>query len=598
MTEPQNKSLWTKSFTLKEQAAIIKRLLPYAARFKQQFLAAVVAAGLLSVLNVLLPRMLQYYMDHVLTSKTVSVQLLLAFAALYFLGTIIKAIMQFIQSFAYSMGAERSLESIRVALFAKLQQTGMAYFDRVPAGSIVSRVTNDTKTLYNFWMLFLTLLVTSFSVISALIAMWLTNRVLTCWILLFLPLLLLVIFYYQKYSSRIYRRMRELLSQINAKLNEDLIGIDIIQQFRQERRTQKEFEQTNEAYFKSRISMIKIESLLLYPVVTLMFLLAEAVVLADFGFKSQTIFIQAGVIYAFISYLQSFFNPMTNVMNYLTFFQDGMVAGSRIIKIMDEKELSPVQNENSTFKITQGKIEFKHVWFSYDSVTPVLQDISFTVNPGQTVAFVGHTGSGKSSTINTLMRFYEFQSGQIQIDGHDIRQYSQQELRQKIGLVLQEPYLFYGDIASNIRMFNQKLSDLQIKRAAEFVQADKFIAELPKGYQQKVSERGTTYSAGQRQLLAFARTIVRDPKILILDEATANLDTQTEKMIQQSLEKMRKNRTTLIVAHRLSTIQSADLILVLDHGKIIERGTHQQLLAMHGHYYEMYRLQHQTKDQD
>ncbi len=388
MTEKE-KSVWSKSFTLKEQWLIIKRLLPYALQFKCQFVIAILAAAGLSVLNVLLPRLLQFYMDHVLTNKSTGLQILLAFAGLYFLGTLLKACLQFMQSFSYSMGAERSLEKIRVDLFAKLQQIGMTFFDQTPAGAIISRVTNDTKTLYNFWMLFLSLLVASFSIISAVIAMWLTDKALTSWVLLFLPILCLVIIYYQKFSSKIYRQMRELLSRLNAKLNEDLIGINIIQQFRQQARIQRDFEKTNQKYFQSRLSMIKVESLLLYPVVTLMFLLAEGMTLAHFGFKSQAIFVQAGLIYAFISYLQAFFNPMSDVMNYLTFFQDGMVAGSRIIKIIDEPLKIPTQNEKSTFKITSGKIEFKHVWFAYQPGKPILKDISFVAYPGQTIAFVG-----------------------------------------------------------------------------------------------------------------------------------------------------------------------------------------------------------------
>lgn len=577
--------------SLKEQFTVLKRLLPFAIEFKWQFITAIAFAAILSVVNILLPKLLQYYMDHFLTNKNATLNIMLFFAGLYFLGTIIKAFTQFVQNFCYSMGSERTLELIRTKLFAKLHHLGMHYFDQVPAGSIVSRVTNDTKTLFDFWMLFLTLIVTFFSSASAFIAMYFTNMKLALIILLFLPIVIVVIIYYQLYSSKIYRQMREYLSEINAKLSENLLGMSIIQQFRQENRILREFEETNGDYLKMRLAMIKVNSLLLNPVITLLFILSEVIALGVFGISGTTSFVQAGVIYAFLSYLQSFFNPMSDVMNSLTVFQDGMVAGSRILRIMDDQTLAPVQDENSDSQITKGRIEFKNVTFAYEQGKDVLKDISFTVEPGQTIALVGHTGSGKSSTINILMRFYEFAKGKVEIDGTDIREFSTKELRRKIGLVLQDSFLFYGDIASNIRMFDQNVSDAQIRKAAEFVHADQFIEKLPKKYHAKVIERGATYSAGEKQLLSFARTIVRNPKILILDEATANIDTQTELLIQEGLKKMRAGRTTIVIAHRLSTIRDADQILVLDDGRIIERGTHDELLAKQGKYYEMYQLQ-------
>ncbi|MFT8424394.1 MAG: ABC transporter ATP-binding protein [Liquorilactobacillus sp.] len=587
----ERKSAWAKTMSLKEQFIVLKRLLPFAVEFKWQFVTAIIFAAFLSVINILLPKLLQFYMDHFLTSKNATLNIMFFFAGLYFLGTIIKAFTQFFQNFCYSMGSERTLELIRVKLFAKLHRLGMHYFDQVPAGSIVSRVTNDTKTLFDFWMLFLTLIVTLFSSASAFVAMYFTNMKLALIILLFLPIVIVVIIYYQLYSSKIYRQMREYLSEINAKLSENLLGMSIIQQFRQEKRILNEFEKTNEDYLKMRLAMIKVNSLLLNPVITLLFIFSEVITLGAFGINGTTNFVQAGVIYAFLSYLQSFFNPMSDVMNSLTVFQDGMVAGSRILRIMDDQTLAPIQNENSDSQITDGKIEFKDVTFAYESGKNVLKDISFKVDPGQTIALVGHTGSGKSSTINILMRFYEFAKGKVEIDGTDIREFSTKELRRKMGLVLQDSFLFYGDIASNVRMFDQNVSDEQIKQAAEFVHADHFIEKLPKKYHTKVIERGATYSAGEKQLLSFARTIVRNPKILILDEATANIDTQTELMIQEGLKQMRAGRTTIVIAHRLSTIRDADQILVLDDGRITESGTHDELLARHGKYYEMYQLQ-------
>jgi ATP-binding cassette subfamily B multidrug efflux pump len=279
------------------------------------------------------------------------------------------------------------------------------------------------------------------------------------------------------------------------------------------------------------------------------------------------------------------------MMDRLSDFQDGVVAGSRVLRIMDDQTYEPQQHANADAKITRGKIEFKHVTFSYDGEHDVLHDISFVAEPGQTVALVGETGSGKTSMINILMRFYEFGEGEILIDDRDIRDYSIPELRKKMGLVLQEPFMFYGTVASNIRMFDESVTDQEVREAAHFVQADQFIEDLPEQYDSRVIERGASYSSGQRQLISFARTLVTDPKILILDEATANIDTETEQIIQTGLAKLQEGRTTIAIAHRLSTIQNADLILVLESGRIVERGTNDELLAKHGFYYDMIQLQ-------
>ncbi|WP_125762045.1 ABC transporter ATP-binding protein [Companilactobacillus hulinensis] len=580
-----------KALSRKQQRIILKRLLSFAWIFKRQFIIAIGFALVLSVINIIMPRMLQYYMDHYLVHQDTGIQIIVGFAIIYFIGTLIKAAVQFVQNFAFSMGAERTLEKIRSQLFRKLHTLGMDYFDKTPAGSIVSRVTNDTKTLFDFWTLFLTILVALFSMVSAFIAMMSVNTKLAIYTALFVIALYALIWLYRRLSSKIYQRLREYLSQINTKLNESLMGISIIQQFGQQKRMIAEFEHKNNLYFTQRNKMINVNSFLLYPTITLMFTLAEVISLGGFGLESTHTIVAAGVIYAFISYQQNFFNPLSNVMNYMSYFQDGMVAGYRIMKLFDNPITSPKQNEDSTQKIEIGKIEFRHVTFAYVPGEPILRDISFTVEPGQTVALVGHTGSGKSSIINILLRFYEFGQGQILIDDHDIRDYSTQELRDKLGLVIQEPYLFYGNIANNIRMYDDTVSDEQVEQAAQFVDADSFIEKLPGKYHAKVTERGSSFSTGQRQLISFARTIVRNPKVLILDEATANIDPQTEQSITRGLSKMRDDRTTIAIAHRLSTVQDADQILVLSHGRIAERGTHNELLEYGGLYSELYELQ-------
>lgn len=585
------KSDWSKSIPLKEQFQIIKRMFYYAKPYKKQFFIAIFWGACLAVINVILPKILQVFMDDYLTTKTATSQVILTFAALYFGVTLVKIVVWFLQMYLYQMATEKTVQNIRNQLFEKLHTLGMRYFDQTPAGSIVSRVTNDTETIKDFWGVYLTVLQGLFAIVSAFTAMFLLNRTIALLCLLFLPVLLVIVWYYQRFSSKVYRGMREKLSQLNTKLNESISGMSIIQQFRQEKRLQKEFNETNESYYKSRVAMVKTNALLLGPIINLLYTFSLAVVLGFFGYDALREPVSVGVIYAFISYVQSFFNPMTNMMDNLSIFQDGMVSSGRVLRVMDNQELSPAQNQQADETIQDAKIEFKDVSFSYDGEHNVLHHISFTANPGETVALVGHTGSGKSSIINVMMRFYEFYEGDILIDGKSIKNYPITELRQKMGLVLQDSFLFYGNIKNNIRLMNPLISDAEIEDAARFVQADTFINQLPNNYEAKVIERGASYSSGQRQLISFARTIVTDPKILVLDEATANIDTETETLIQEGLKKMRKGRTTIAIAHRLSTIRDANLILVLDHGEIIERGTHDELIEYGGVYYDMYRLQ-------
>lgn len=587
----ESKSAWSKSFTMKEQKTIIKRLLTFAKPFKKEFVLSLMFAVSLAVINIILPKILQIFMDDHLTAENTTMNIILYFAGLYAVGILFKAIVWFGQWVLYFKGSLKTYQSIRLELFKKLQTLGMRYFDQTPAGSIVSRVTNDTETLFEFWLVFIMVLSALFGVIASFVAMSLINLQLTLICLIFFPILGIIIWYYQKFSSKIYRGMREKLSNLNTKLNESISGMSIIQYFRQEERLEEEFEASNDDYLQSKYAMIKTNSLLLAPIINLLFALATALVIGFFGYDALSSPVDVGLIYAFISYVQQFFNPMTNMMDFLSIFQDGVVAGSRIIHILDHEELTPQQNPGANAEIKEAKIEFRNVSFSYDGKTNVLNNISFVANPGETVALVGHTGSGKSSIINVLMRFYEFYDGQILIDDVDIKDYPMKELREKMGLVLQDAFMFYGDIASNIRLLNKDITDEQIIEAAKFVQADKYINTLPNKYHAKVIEGGTSFSSGQRQLISFARTIVTDPKILVLDEATANIDTETENLIQEGLEKMRSGRTTIAIAHRLSTIKDANLILVLEKGNIVERGNHDQLIEHEGLYYDMYRLQ-------
>ena len=588
-------SVWSQEIPVKEQLSIFKRLLRFVMHFKNEMIIAGIGAFLVSVINVLLPYGLQYFLDNFLSKTDVTTQIILFAGFLYAFGSVVKGILQFTYEYFFALGSEKSLEGLRLELYKKLHTLGMRYFDQTPAGSIVSRVTNDTMTLSNFLTVLSSVVISFFSIISAMVAMFSTNIMAGLIVLAFLPVLLVIIWQYSKRSSKLYRSYRERLSRINTNLNESIEGVSLIQQFKQEERMTNHFENENNALMKTRFDMINLNSFLLSPLTSLLYSLALALTLMYFGFPLRETFVPAGVVYAFSQYISQFFNPIANMMDQMTFFQDGIVAGKRIFRILDNTDYEPQQKAEAGLTINQGKIEFKHVSFSYDGKNEILHDISFTVNPGETLGIVGHTGSGKSSIINVMMRFYEFYKGEVLIDGVDIKKYPKAELRKKLGLVLQEPFMFYGDINSNIRLYNKNITDEQIKKAAETVQADGFIENLPGKYHAKVGEGGSEFSQGQRQLISFARTLVTDPRILVLDEATANVDTETETLIQQGLKRLRKGRTTLAIAHRLSTIVDADQIIVLNDGRIVERGNHEKLLSQKGYYYNLYTLQNSQK---
>lgn len=593
-----NESVWAKSIPLKTQLRVITTLMKRAKPFRNMFVVALASGGVFALLQAAAPRVIAYYMTTYLhQGDNVTIQIMWSFALLVAAIRIGQAVTDGLNAYYFTVAAEYALEDIRVKVFEKLHTLGMRFFDQVPAGSLVTRVNNDTASLADFWRFFMQLTFVAMSMIGAYIGMLTVSVKATLLMLVVVPFIVTSVVLYQRFSSSLFRHMRERLSHLNAKIAESITGIDVIQEFYQDDRFKKAFAKVNGEYFNARFKMVKADALLLEPMIDLMLGGAMVLVLWYFGVLSMTTAVSAGVIYAFTTYLNNIFSPLESVMNLFSPFQEGLVSGYRVLGILDDDTYAPAQNPGADKQITQGKIEFKHVNFSYDGQHPILKDLTFTANPGDTVALVGHTGSGKSSTINTLMRFYDFQGGEILLDGQDIRDIDPVDLRQKMGLVLQEPFMFYGDVASNIRMYDDTITDDQIIKAAEFVGADGFINDLDGQYHAKVQEGGSGFSTGEKQLISFARTIVKDPKILILDEATANVDTETEVLIQQSLRKMRQNRTTIAIAHRLSTIKDADLILVLDQGEVVERGTHDALLAQRGRYYDLYRLQGMTDDE-
>lgn len=480
---------------------------------------------------------------------------------------------------------------MRKDLYRHIQSLGSRYFDITPVGKLVTRVTNDVEALNEMYSGILVQLFRNIVKIVGLAGVMLVLDVrLAAISFVLMPLVIGLTVLCQKIARNIYRLYRTRLTDINTFLSEHLSGMKIIQIFGRQERKFEEFHDKNTKLYKAFY-----REMLMYamfrPLIYILSILSLMIVL---WFGSRNVFdeiISVGTLYIFSNYIRSFFDPIQELAEQFSTLQSSIASAEKIFTVMDEDEFIPeVENPKQPDKIT-GKIEFDHVWFAYDGENYVLKDVSFVINPGEKVAFVGATGAGKSSILNLIGRYYDIQKGHIYIDGIDIRQLSKKQLRSAIGQMQQDVFIFEGDVAYNIRLNDNDITDEQVKEAAEYVNASHFIEKLPQGYHEPVTERGATFSAGERQLLSFARTLAHNPSILVMDEATANIDTETEILIQEALEKLMDGRTTIMVAHRLSTIQHADCIMVMHKGRICERGTHRELLEQDGIYRKLYELQ-------
>lgn len=481
--------------------------------------------------------------------------------------------------------------TVRKDLYAHIQSLSSRFFDLTPVGKLVTRITNDVEALDEMYSGILVRLFRNIVKIIGLAAvMLILNFRLALISFVLLPIVAVLTVLFRWIARKTYRITRTRLTDLNTFLSENISGMRIIQIFGREKRKYEEFNDKSTKLYKAFYREMIVFAVF-RPLIYILSIFSLMIVL---GLGSREVLggaISVGTLYVFAQYIQSFFDPIQELAEQFSTLQSSLASAEKIFTIMDEDALVPEAENPVILPEIKGRIEFDHVWFAYDNENYVLRDVSFVIEPGQNIAFVGATGAGKSSILNLIGRYYDIQRGHIYIDGVDIRLLSKKQLRSAIGQMQQDVFIFEGTVESNIRLYNQDITTDEVRAAAEYVNASRFIEKLPKGYEEPVSERGSTFSAGERQLLSFARTLAHKPSILVMDEATANIDTETELLIQEALEKLMKDRTTIMVAHRLSTIQHADCIMVMHKGKIRERGTHQELLARNGIYKKLYELQ-------
>jgi ATP-binding cassette, subfamily B, multidrug efflux pump len=511
--------------------------------------------------------------------------------AIYFGLIVIGAFFQYGQKYYLQKSANRIIQKMREDIFGQIQRLPINYFDTLPAGKVVARVTNDTEAIRELYVTVLSIFFSStIYIIGIYIALFILNAKLAAICLLLLPILYLWMIIYRKFASKYNHVIRSRVSDINAMVNESIQGMNIIQAFKREKETLHDFENLNNDHFTYQNKLLSLNSLTSHNLVGVLRNIVFVAFIWYFGSESinASDILSLGMLYAFVDYINRLFQPVQGIMNQLANLEQALVAGERVFNLMNEDGEDVSDEGISRYK---GNVTFDHVSFGYKEDDYVLKDINFEAKHGETVALVGHTGSGKSSIMNLLFRFYDSQKGKILIDGINIKDIPRQTIRKHMGIVLQDPYLFTGTIASNVSLGNPDISREQIVKALEDVGADKIFKNLENGYDEPVIEKGSTLSSGQRQLISFARALAFNPAILILDEATSSIDTETEAVIQEAMNVLKKGRTTFIIAHRLSTIRNADQILVLDRGKIVEQGSHDQLMELKGKYYQMYQLQ-------
>ncbi|RCX09872.1 ATP-binding cassette subfamily B protein [Anaerobacterium chartisolvens] len=570
---------------------LMRRLLGFAGKYWHLFALAVVFLFASTVVDLARPILTGMAIDDFIKKGDIPS---LNKMALYFVILIAAGFLfNLLQVYLLSYAGQFIIYNIRQLVFSHLQRLPLSYFDKNPIGRLVTRITNDTETLNDMYTNVLVTLLKDFSILlGAIIIMLRLNVRLTLIVLAVMPFVAVVTSIFRIKIRKVYRDIRVALARVNSSISENISGMHIIQLFNKERSNFAQFNETGRQYYKATMNEVTTVSLF-RPLIEMLSSLAIALLIWFGGSDVVGGTLGFGVLYAFINYVALLFQPINDLAEKYNILQSSMAASERIFMILDtpaEKDEGSFSDDNSPIC---GDIEFKNVCFAYNEGDWVLKDVSFKVPKGKTVAIVGHTGAGKTSLINLLSRFYEIQGGEILINGINIKDIRKDSLRKSIGVVLQDVFLFSGRLMDNIRLNEKSITDEKIKEVSRYVNADIFISRLPNGYQEDVMERGSTLSSGQRQLLAFARALAFDPAILVLDEATSNIDTETELLIQDALAKLTHGRTTVIIAHRLSTIQHADSIIVLHKGRVHEMGTHQELLAAKGMYYSLYQLQYQ-----
>ncbi|HPF42038.1 MAG TPA: ABC transporter ATP-binding protein [Bacillota bacterium] len=574
---------------------IISRLLVYVKPFIKQFVTALVMALIVVGLDLIGPLLISDALDS-LGEETIVFARILLIVGIYFAATAIGAIISYKQTILLQTTGQKVIYDIRADVFQHIESLSIETYNHMPIGKLVTRVTSDIDTLNMLYTdVIINLFRNAITIIGVFVIMFFLDWKLTLLVLVVVPFIVLASFLFRKYARKAYRNVRNDLANINAFLSEHLTNMKLIQIFNREDRKFSEFKRQNQKLNRSYLQQTFTFGIY-RPLMYLLYVVALMIILWQGSLDTMLQIITFGVLYAFTQYINKFFNPIQDLAEKYDTLQAAFTAGERIFEIMDTSPLVKDDLDAIDIESLKGKIEFRHVWFAYDNEDWILKDVSFIVKPGETLALVGATGSGKTTIINLIVRNYDIQKGEILIDDIDIRKIRLASLRSKIGQMPQDVFLFSGTVESNIRMRDESIEMDKVVQSAKYVNASHFIEKLPGTYLEPVRERGNNFSAGERQLLSFARTVAHDPSVMILDEATANIDTETEALIQESLGKMMNIGTMIVVAHRLSTIQHADCIIVMQKGKIVESGNHHDLLRKKGYYFGLYQLQYERPE--
>ncbi|NCS89007.1 MAG: antibiotic ABC transporter ATP-binding protein [Ignavibacteria bacterium CG2_30_36_16] len=575
-------------------ARLMRRLLGYIKPYKKYVVFAIILNAVVAALGPVRPYLTKVAIDKYIVKSNYDGLLLIA--VLLFASLLLQSIIQYFLTYYTQLLGQKTIYDLRMQLFSHTQKLALKFFDKTPIGRIVTRTTNDVESLNQLFSSGIVMVFSDiFIIIWILLFMFFMDVKLSLVTLSVLPILFYGTFLFRKKVRESYRDVRMHLARLNSYMQEHVTGMSVVQIFRKEESEEKRYAHINADHRDANIRSIFYYAVF-YPGVEFLSSIAIGLIIWYGGGEVFQGVLTIGVLFAFIQYTEMFFRPIRDLSEKYNIMQTAMASSERIFKLLDNQTFVNNPAYPKSFEKVKGEIEFRNVWFAYQKEEYVLKNISFKIKPGESIAIVGHTGAGKTSIINILTRFYDIQKGSILVDGIDIRDIDKRDLRKHISTVLQDVFLFSGDIKSNISMANENISLVKLQQAARTVGADKFIESLPEKYNEVVKERGATLSVGQKQLISFARALAYDPRILILDEATSSIDTETELLIQRAIEKLLIGRTAIVIAHRLSTIQSSDKILVMHKGEIRETGNHQELLAKRGIYYKLYQLQY--KDQE